>query len=251
MLRFYKKLEQNFLNLSGFSKYIIYGFTEIALLIVGIVIALQVNTWGQNRADREMEVFYLSGILDQIESDINEINTFIEENTDQLNAINYLLGTIGNEHNYPDSLLEKYWSEVIILTGFTLNTTLFDDLKSSGRLSIISSDELRINIQSYYASLISAKNIQQSNDQLIYNWFNAFFLDPVDLNSAYKNFSDTITEVDEFSIDRFQLFPPSEIIDRLSAKYALLELNNLRYNVVIEHAEGLKKELENYLDEQN
>lgn len=174
MLRFYKKLEENFLNLSGFSKYLIYGVTEIILLVVGVVIALQVNSWGQQRNDRELEVFYLTGIQNQVETDIVGISTFIENKNHQLNGINFLLSTINKDHNYPDSVIMDYWSEVILLSSFTVNTSLFDDLKSSGRLNVISSDELRINIQSYYAELVNAKTIQIRNDDLIYTWFNTF-----------------------------------------------------------------------------
>lgn len=249
MLRFYKKLEENFLNLSGFSKYLIYGVTEIILLVVGVVIALQVNSWGQQRNDRELEVFYLTGIQNQVETDIVGISTFIENKNHQLNGINFLLSTINKDHNYPDSVIMDYWSEVILLSSFTVNTSLFDDLKSSGRLNVISSDELRINIQSYYAELVNAKTIQIRNDDLIYTWFNTFFIDPIDLNSLYKSMSNSITEVDEFNMDRFQIFPPTEIADRLTVKYALLELNIARYYSLLERAEILEQELEEYLEE--
>lgn len=61
--------------------------------------------------------------------------------------------------------------------------------------------------------------------------------------------SNSITEVDEFNMDRFQIFPPTEIADRLTVKYALLELNIARYYSLLERAEILEQELEEYLEE--
>ena len=87
MLRYYKKLEENFLNLSGFSKFLIYGVTEIILLVVGVVIALQVNSWGEQRNNSELEKYYLEALNEQVAKDIIDIEDVIAHNSSVLEGI--------------------------------------------------------------------------------------------------------------------------------------------------------------------
>lgn len=58
MIKFFRKIRQKILVENKFSKYLAYAFGEILLVVLGILIALQVNTWNQNRQRSELEKRY-------------------------------------------------------------------------------------------------------------------------------------------------------------------------------------------------
>jgi hypothetical protein len=52
-----------------FSKYLIYAVGGIVLVVIGILIALQINNWNENRKDRALEKTYIYRILDELEEE--------------------------------------------------------------------------------------------------------------------------------------------------------------------------------------
>jgi len=51
MLRFFRTLRQRLLTENKFSRYLLYAVGEILLVMIGILLALQVNNWNNNRID--------------------------------------------------------------------------------------------------------------------------------------------------------------------------------------------------------
>ena len=49
MINFFRKIRKQLANENKFQKYFRYAFGEILLVVIGILIALQVNNWNENR----------------------------------------------------------------------------------------------------------------------------------------------------------------------------------------------------------
>ena len=66
-----------------FSKYLIYAIGEIILVVIGILIALQVNNLNEQNKKEQLRVNYVNSLLSDLESDIilleNQISTFNTE----------------------------------------------------------------------------------------------------------------------------------------------------------------------------
>ncbi|MGB5372105.1 MAG: DUF6090 family protein, partial [Flavobacteriaceae bacterium] len=62
MLKFFRKIRQQLLVKNNISKYLLYAIGEIVLVVIGILIALQINNWNEDRKDRAKERFYLRSI---------------------------------------------------------------------------------------------------------------------------------------------------------------------------------------------
>ncbi|MDM9631098.1 DUF6090 family protein [Robiginitalea aurantiaca] len=59
MLRFFRKIRRNLLSDNTLGKYILYAVGEIVLVVLGILIALQINTWNEHRNnDAKILSFY-------------------------------------------------------------------------------------------------------------------------------------------------------------------------------------------------
>ncbi len=51
MFKFFRHIRRKLLSESRFNRYLIYAIGEIALVMIGILLAFQVNSWNQNRID--------------------------------------------------------------------------------------------------------------------------------------------------------------------------------------------------------
>jgi hypothetical protein len=59
MIKFFRRIRQKLLEQNRFSKYMFYATGEILLVVIGILIALQVNTWNEKRKQEILEIQYL------------------------------------------------------------------------------------------------------------------------------------------------------------------------------------------------
>ena len=73
-----KKTRQKLLNENKFSKYLIYAFGEIVLVVIGILIAIAINNNNEEHKIRAKELNYLSGIKSDIHLNLIELKTFIK-----------------------------------------------------------------------------------------------------------------------------------------------------------------------------
>ena len=73
MLKLFRRIRQDLITANKFSKYFLYALGEIFLVVIGILIALQINNWNQNRIDSKIEKQLLTELLENLE--VNELNT--------------------------------------------------------------------------------------------------------------------------------------------------------------------------------
>lgn len=74
MIKFFRKIRQQLLSENRFRKYFTYAFGEIILVVIGILIALQVNNWNQNRIQEKALKNTLQVLANNIQSDIDALN---------------------------------------------------------------------------------------------------------------------------------------------------------------------------------
>ncbi|MCF7560143.1 DUF6090 family protein [Sabulilitoribacter multivorans] len=65
MLKFFRKIRQRLLTENKFSKYLIYAIGEIVLVVIGILIALQINNWNENRINENNETIILETLQEE------------------------------------------------------------------------------------------------------------------------------------------------------------------------------------------
>jgi hypothetical protein len=70
MIPFFRKIRKQLANDNKPLKYMRYAIGEIVLVVIGIMIALQINTWNTNRLNRQKEAFYLNRITYELKADI-------------------------------------------------------------------------------------------------------------------------------------------------------------------------------------
>jgi len=117
MIKFFRKIRQNLLSEKKFSKYLIYAIGEIILVVIGILIALQINNHNEIRKEKALERELINLLISDLEekrkenlSDFENANRFIEifqetieiwENEKRIDTINLKSNlSILGEDNY-------------------------------------------------------------------------------------------------------------------------------------------------------
>ena len=78
MIKFFRKIRFGMISKNKISNYIIYAFGEIFLVVIGILIALQINNWNEERKDRIQEQKILALLREEFISNLNQIESKIK-----------------------------------------------------------------------------------------------------------------------------------------------------------------------------
>lgn len=151
MIGFFRKIRLYLVSDKRFSTYLVYALGEIVLVVVGIMIALQINNWNERRTSVQKEIVFLEEIHQNLIQDLeNQINPCIARYTSASELFASLQSDYENSSvaASDDSVRGKYF-RVILPWYLTLNTAAFDNLVSNGT-DLISNDSLRRDISSFY-----------------------------------------------------------------------------------------------------
>ena len=144
MIKIFRKIRYDLMENNKTGKYLKYAIGEIILVVIGILIALSLNNWKEDLDNRGEEMRILSGLKQEFEMNLLEVNRNIKLNTSSVKSVVELLGHIRTENpfnnqRYVDSLLY-----VAYMTGsFDAQTGLINEVISSGKLSFINDIELQ------------------------------------------------------------------------------------------------------------
>ncbi|MEM5540167.1 DUF6090 family protein [Olleya sp. AS48] len=78
MINFFRKIRQNLLSEGKLGKYIKYAIGEIILVVIGILIALQINNWNENRKQQSEIIDIYNQIALDLDNDISEFSSVIK-----------------------------------------------------------------------------------------------------------------------------------------------------------------------------
>ena len=132
-----------------FSRYFLYAIGEIVLVVIGILIALQINTWNEQRKIKAEEVKLLKNFMTTLQGDTAQFHYYIEEFTTIQNSINILITHLDEDRPYHNGLPFHFLNSTAVWSpGIDLG--VFSTLASTD-LNIISNDSLKQSIVDYYA----------------------------------------------------------------------------------------------------
>jgi hypothetical protein len=142
MIKFFRKFRQKLLSENKFSKYLIYAIGEIILVVIGILIALQINNWNEIQKRNDEERKLLHELIANLEQDINDHEVNIEFNRAVGRAADYIIESIESRTVWNDTMQTHYG--YLLRHGLsTFNTSAYDNLKTKG-FDLISNDSIRI-----------------------------------------------------------------------------------------------------------
>ena len=176
MIKFFRKIRQKLLTENKFSKYLIYAIGEIVLVVIGILIALQINNWNQSRINTQKEINHLKNILKNLNDDlVYQISPCIERTEIQIQAFELLETGLYTKKDISNDSIRQLFFQMLGQWDLILNTVAFENLKSSG-MDILSNDSIKLELLTLYGkSYQYVKSLQdyydQTHDERVSSWF--------------------------------------------------------------------------------
>jgi hypothetical protein len=127
--------------------YLYYALGEIVLIVVGILIAFQIDEWNQARKDRAFEKQTLAQIRTNLQADAAALELVLQHRRAAVGSIDRILAS--DENPIDDDELARRLADIIQFDRFHSLTNAYEVLKSRG-LEVIRSDELRLALGQYY-----------------------------------------------------------------------------------------------------
>ncbi len=144
MIKLFRSLRKNLLNKGKTSRYLKYAIGEIVLVMIGILLALQVNNWNEDKKVNKIEKQLLNELLENLNVNEKKITASISEEYKSIASVKQVLRVLENQLEYHDSL-DYHFARAQYSPDLVLSSTAFHAIQSRG-IDIISSDNLRKSI---------------------------------------------------------------------------------------------------------
>jgi len=139
MIKFFRKIRQKMLTENKFGKYLTYAIGEIILVVIGILIALSINNWNENRKNSIEEKAILENLIENLNlSKIQSEQLISEENQLKQNLIQ-ILGVNSNDSRVNAKIISDsiFKNAVWDLQSDMPTFNAYNNLKSTNKLSLI------------------------------------------------------------------------------------------------------------------
>ena len=239
-------------------KYFKYAIGEILLVVIGILIALQINNWNENDKNKGYEKQYLARIQSDIKQDLAELKRHFKTDTLNLDTHTYLNRFFNSDTiNANPKIVLSHFYNIGKLNWFEGKNVVFDDMKSSGKTSLIASDSLRDKIQNYYR--LFEEVIKQES---LHNGSIKAYLDKTSLVLEYGPFIEIvfpkrwnayygqITQIDLYNkLNNLEEHKKKILVENYSSIKAQIAYNSLIRSKLYEKGMDLSKSIDDYLTE--
>ncbi len=147
MIPFFRKIRKKMADDNRPIKYARYAIGEIVLVVIGILIALQINNWNEQRKTKKFEDETLQLISQNLKNDSILLSKELFQAKRAVNLTDRLLRSV-TQKDYSDSL--NFWmGKIIVFERFKSQSSAFEVLKSKG-IESISDKKLQMSLISYY-----------------------------------------------------------------------------------------------------
>ena len=180
MIKFFREIRNKLLAENRLIRYLIYAIGEIILVVFGILIALQVNNWNQDRIQKKELDGLIKSISSAIQSDIKYLKLIrtgrkiIGEKTDSI--ISTYLDSQKPVFNFNDyAYIATTFDEMKNIIYYQPNTSAFEALKNSIYLSKLQGTDFELLLNSFYTGTERLQKQEDDYNQSLNTDYQAWF----------------------------------------------------------------------------
>lgn len=139
-----------------------YAIGEIILVVIGILIALQINNWNELRKNRLTESTYYCRILEDLQINEKLTNEALIDITFKIEVCKNLIEELHTQPNDKHKIMNNFLG-AIRQNVFVPSHIVFEDLTSSGNLKLLTDIQVKNSLIEYNSSLINTLNLLREN----------------------------------------------------------------------------------------
>ncbi|TRZ42448.1 hypothetical protein DMZ48_13115 [Robertkochia solimangrovi] len=233
-MKFFRRIRLDLLSEKQTIKYLKYAVGEIVLVVIGILIALQINNWNESNKKSKLEHEILYNLKVDFQLNQKELGEIIETTESNMDKSIVILNHTGDKYS-GNFLLDSLVNATVSGPAFSAQNGFLNDLISSGNLGILKNAELRSKLSSWgpYLDKLARREfyLEETESKLI---------EFVTKNGSWLN-------IDNYnsSKSKSNLNIPTSGFEISNNKMLLsLEFENLVENSVIYHSSNLRSQRE-------
>ncbi|WP_075352519.1 DUF6090 family protein [Algoriphagus marinus] len=201
MISFFRKIRQKLLSENKLTRYLIYAFGEIALVMIGILLALQVNNWNEDRKGQKKEEAFLSQLQIEFVENKAQFEKITAFHVKSLKSCEWMLSNQPFKTVSLDSLrYHSLWSR----TSYTFDPSQSSivSLVNTGAIELIQDEELRATLVAWPDLMVDYLEEEKEMRAFTVNHVIPFTLDHFKLYTEEERF-DAVLDFDQKQLDKY------------------------------------------------
>ncbi|KAA3623201.1 MAG: hypothetical protein DWQ02_24865 [Bacteroidetes bacterium] len=168
-MKIFRRLRQKLVLKRDIRKYLLYAAGEIALIVIGILIALSLNNWQESNVKKKQEKNLYSDIVEELKIDLREVRGNGVYNQNHLTRYEKAVGIVLNDED---------WKLVDTLAVIAFELTKFSDFKNegsayqkltvSGKIDLISDNDILNSLQNLAILYNYINRLERNQEEFVY-----------------------------------------------------------------------------------
>ena len=157
MIKFFRKIRLSLFSEGETGKYIKYAIGEIILVVIGILIALQINNWNEQRKIKNAEIEILGNLITELKLNLEELEIINKQHKSEFDDGIFILKLFGTDvSNVSESKLDSVMYNAFSGYSFEAKDGYIKSLISSNKIDYLQNSELKSYISSFESMVLDA-----------------------------------------------------------------------------------------------
>ena len=184
MIEFFRHIRRSLINQNQMGKYFKYAIGEILLVMIGILLALQVNNWNEERKEAKLETVLLKQLQTEFNSNLSQIEQRIDIRNNMMKAAVALINYIDNPEIRQIDSINHY---IAWTTPYTTFDPIVNDIVASGNSRILKNNRLKQLLSLWTSEIIQVTEGEQTWLRYRDNIYLPFLIEHYQLRTMRSN----------------------------------------------------------------
>ena len=184
MIRLFRTLRHRLLAENRFGLYLLYTFGEIALLVLGILFALQIDTWNDARLERKASLAFYANARQQLLEDRRNIAGQIEHNNQFTGQFTFAIELIARGDRREADSLAAIAVYLMDYSDFDRQGNIYETMVSSGDIRLVQNTEIKEELRSLEETYLYINRMESIHLEAIMKMMSETLIRAVNFNSG-------------------------------------------------------------------
>ena len=249
MIKFFRKIRYELMEKNKTGKYFKYAIGEIVLVVIGILIALQLNNLNEERKNARDLRPALQALQSEIQENIFYLNTQIKNIETDLQELEYFINILNTSEplKIRDTLLNNVLQQIGPESYLPLRKNAYSNLFNSGLINHIKNDTLKLKINDIERGF---QFYQKRLDNMKINWdqsLKPYYLENSDLLALRDTLYQKKVPNRYFQINRFAFINNRNFINTLTVRTYNQQSSKNTFKNICERLEKIQNQINVYL----
>ncbi len=154
MINFFRKARRKMAEQNRLVQYLRYAIGEIVLVVIGILIALQINSWNEKRIAKLQEKRILKDLHEEFEMNLLLLDSCFQHNQKVMDANKEIMELIADEgRNISETTFDKILFESLEQTNYFPSQNSITELIQSGKMQYLSNEKIKVLLYKWASSM--------------------------------------------------------------------------------------------------